>query len=75
VLVNLGEGFSYENLAQRTHAFELAELRVRAVDLPTLIELKELANRDKDRAVLPILRQTLELKSGERKSADEELDD
>jgi len=76
VVGNLGEGFAYENLVQRTHAFELAKLRVRAVDLPTMIELKELANREKDRAALPILRRTLELKSGEQglsgKEGDEE---
>jgi len=35
-----------------------------------VIQLKELANRDKDRAVLPILRRTLELKSEEQGSAD-----
>lgn len=75
VLGNLGEGFTYEDLVQRTHAFELAGLRVRAVDLPTVIELKERANRDKDRAVLPILRRTLELKSGDRRLSEEGRDE
>jgi predicted nucleotidyltransferase len=72
VLGNLGQGFSYEDLVQRTHTYEMAGLRVRAVDLQTLIELKELANRDKDRAVLPILRRTLEMKSETTRPPDEE---
>ena len=33
--------------------------QIRIVDLPTLIQLKTEAGRDKDKAVLPILRQTL----------------
>ncbi len=66
VLGNLGEGFAFEDLVQRTHLYELEGLRVRALDLPSLIRLKELANRDKDRAMLPILRRTLEIKTGEK---------
>ena len=71
VLGELGEGFAYEDLLQRTHTFEMSGLRVRSLDLPTVIQLKELANRDKDRAVLPILRRTLELKSVKQGPADE----
>jgi len=62
VIGNLGEGFRYDNLAKRTHEFELAGLRVRALELQGVIELKELADREKDRAVLPLLRRTLEIK-------------
>ncbi len=72
VLGNLGEGFAYEDLVQRTHPYELEGLRVRALDLPSLIALKERADRDKDRAVLPILRRTLELKTGKTASPNEE---
>lgn len=37
-------------------------MRLRVLDLGTLIETKQFADREKDRAVLPILRRTLELK-------------
>ena len=63
LLRDLGEGLAFEDLAGRTHAYEVAGVRVRALDLKTLIEVKERVNRDKDRAVLPVLRRTLETKS------------
>ena len=63
-LGDLGAGFGYEDLIGRTHAYEVEGLRVRALDLQALIEAKERANRDKDRAVLPVLRRTLELRLG-----------
>jgi predicted nucleotidyltransferase len=75
VLGNLGEGFAYENLSQRTHTYELEDLRVRVLELAGVIELKERANRDKDRAVLPILRHTLEMKSAQAGLAEEEGDE
>lgn len=62
ILGGLGEGLEYESLGGRTQEYEMAGIRVRALDLPTLIEVKERVGRDKDRAVLPVLRQTLELK-------------
>jgi hypothetical protein len=65
LLGRLGEGLEYEDLGGRTQDYEMAGIRVRAIDLPTLIEVKERVNRDKDRAVLPILRRTLELKRQE----------
>jgi hypothetical protein len=37
-------------------------MKLRLLTLEKLIELKEAANREKDRAVLPLLRQTLEAK-------------
>ncbi len=49
-------------LAHSTEAMIGADLKARILDLPTLILLKEEAGRDKDRAVLPILRRTLEEK-------------
>lgn len=39
-------------------------LRVRVLDLETLIAVKQELGGDKDRAVLPILRRTLEEKRG-----------
>ena len=47
----------------RPHSVEVdlgAALQVLVLDLETVIELKATANRDKDRAVLPELRRTLE---------------
>lgn len=43
---------------------QLGEDRIRVLELAAVIESKEHANRDKDRAVLPVLRQTLILKTG-----------
>ncbi len=37
-------------------------MRLRVLNLEAVIESKQIADRDKDRAVLPILRRTLELK-------------
>ncbi len=62
VLRRIGNELTYEELLDRSFDYEVAELRLRVLDLETVIETKELANRDKDRAVLPILRRTLELK-------------
>lgn len=59
IIGDLGEGLAYEGLVGRTHPYELAGIRVLALDLETLIQVKERADRDKDRAVLPILRSTL----------------
>ena len=50
----------YEELLPHTEEIWLeVDLKVRILDLPTLIRLKEEVGRDKDKAVLPILRQTL----------------
>jgi hypothetical protein len=62
VLATIGKDMTYEHLAGRTHERVLGELRVRCLNLDTIIESKEQANRDKDRAALPVLRRTLELK-------------
>lgn len=62
VLGAIGKGLTYQDLAGRTVPYELGETRVRVLELAAVIETKEQANRDKDRAVLPVLRQTLALK-------------
>lgn len=49
---------SYKDPAGR----QVAGLRFKVLNLETVIECKEIADRDKDRAALPILRRTLELK-------------
>jgi hypothetical protein len=58
---SVGAERGYKELLPRTVEMDLGGgLRVRLLDLPTLIELKEEAGRDKDKAVLPVLRRTLE---------------
>ena len=53
-------GRGFEQLLPHTAEFVLAAgLRIRILDLETLIEVKECAGRPKDLAVLPVLRQTL----------------
>jgi len=51
----------YDELLKHTEQIEIAEgICLRILDLPTLIRLKERLGRDRDKAVLPILRKTLE---------------
>ncbi len=56
------DGAGYEELLESTKMRQVGELRLRVLELSKVIESKELANRPKDRAVLPLLRKTLELK-------------
>ncbi len=63
MLSTIGAGLTYQDLVGRTHAYELGDLEVRVLELAAVIETKEQANRDKDRAVLPVLRQTLAMKA------------
>ncbi|MDP9120659.1 MAG: hypothetical protein M3O15_04710 [Acidobacteriota bacterium] len=63
LLASIGAGQTYQDLLSRTEVYELGGLDVRVLDLAAVIETKEYANRDKDRAVLPVLRQTLALKA------------
>ncbi|HEV7518403.1 MAG TPA: hypothetical protein VGR07_19070 [Thermoanaerobaculia bacterium] len=70
VLGAIGNGFTYQDLLDRTISYELGEARVRVLELAAVIETKEQANRDKDRAALPVLRQTLAMKN--RLKGDEE---
>lgn len=62
VLGSIGNGLTYEDLVDRTILYELGEMTVRVLELAAVIETKVQANRDKDRAVLPVLRQTLAMK-------------
>lgn len=59
VLPEIGDGWTYDDLLADTTVREVGELQVRVLSLAKLIEAKELANRDKDRAMLPVLRRTL----------------
>ncbi len=60
VLGSIGAKRDYSALTGSTLVLVLGELHVRVLDLPTLIATKEEADREKDRAVLPLLRSTLE---------------
>ena len=64
LLGSMLEGKCYEDLAGRTARLELGPgLAVLALDLETLIEAKERLGRDRDLALLPILRRVLREKS------------
>lgn len=61
LLGTIGTDLGYEELLPRSTEILIAEgVRVRILNLETLIELKEQLNGEKDRAILPILRRTLE---------------
>jgi hypothetical protein len=63
----IGAGRSYEDLLTQTVEMKIDDqLRVRVLDLKTLIQTKEEIAAEKDAAVLPILRQTLKEKSRHR---------
>jgi hypothetical protein len=56
--------YSYQDLLAHSTEIEAGEgVRVQVVQLEWIIRLKEEANAEKDRAVLPILRRTLEERS------------
>ncbi len=63
VLRSIGRDLIYSDLLTRSHEYEVSGLRVRAIDLPTLIEAKEIAGRPKDQQALLFLRETLAMKS------------
>jgi hypothetical protein len=50
-------------VAGETVAYAVAGLEVHALSLEAVIRSKEHADRDKDRAALPLLRKTLALKA------------
>jgi hypothetical protein len=69
VLKSIGNGLGYEDLSGETEIYEVAGLSVRTLRLEMIIRSKEEANRDKDRAVLPILHQTLQMKKASKKDS------
>ncbi|HTB10606.1 MAG TPA: hypothetical protein VK752_03500 [Bryobacteraceae bacterium] len=61
LLGTIGADLGYEELLPRSNEILIAEgVRVRILNLETFIEVKEQLNGEKDRAMLPILRRTLE---------------
>jgi hypothetical protein len=62
VLESIGDGLRYSELIGETQLYEVGGLSVRVLSLEAIIRSKEQAGRDKDHAVLPLLRRTLQLK-------------
>jgi hypothetical protein len=63
ILGTIGRSRSYDDLLPHTHELEVGEgLRVRVLNLETLIAVKEEVAGERDLAVLPIMRRTLEEK-------------
>jgi hypothetical protein len=60
LLGSVEENTSYEDLLPDVVWYEVAGVVVRVVSLERLIAIKEKLTRDKDRAVMPVLRATLE---------------
>lgn len=53
-------GWRYDELQQRARSVQVdTSLEIQVLDLAALIEVKELVEREKDRAVLPLYRTTL----------------
>lgn len=61
LLSTIGENDGYDTLLSAAKIREVGSLRVRVLSLAAVIKAKEYADRDKDRAMLPVLRKTLEL--------------
>jgi hypothetical protein len=63
LLGTIGRDLGYQDLVPHSIELDISEgLRIRVLDLETLIALKEELAGEKDRAVLPILRRALEEK-------------
>ena len=63
LLGTIGRDLGYRELFPHSAGMDISEgLRIRVLDLETLIALKEELAGEKDRAALPILRRTLEEK-------------
>ena len=61
VLGTIGKDLDYTALLPHTQLLDIGDgLQVRVLDLETIIAIKEQLDTEKDRAVLPLLRRTLE---------------
>ncbi len=59
LLGTIGSGQSYQDLLEHSDEIEVGKIRLRVLSLEKLIEVKEELGSEKDKAVLPVLRQTL----------------
>jgi hypothetical protein len=62
VMTSIGDGLGFLELEGHTLTYDVAGCRVLTLSLEMIIRSKEQASRDKDRAALPILYRTLQLK-------------
>jgi hypothetical protein len=62
ILGAIGTGLSYSDLLTSTVQLQLDDLELRMLTLESLIDTKRAAGRDKDKAVLALLNQTLKEK-------------
>jgi len=63
LLGTVSRDFDYEDILPHSTEMDIGDgIRIRVLDLETLIQIKEELSGEKDRAVLPILRRTLEEK-------------
>lgn len=62
VLGEIGDGEDYRALMQHSSAKVVGDFEVVVLGLEKIIETKKFANSAKDRAVLPVLQKTLEMK-------------
>ncbi|MEP7010623.1 MAG: hypothetical protein ABJC13_09900 [Acidobacteriota bacterium] len=65
ILESIGDGMTFKDLVGETSLYELEGMTVRVLNLATIIRSKEAANRDKDRATLPILHRTMQLRESD----------
>lgn len=65
-LLGTVNGLGYDELLPDSLELDLGPCRIRVLDLARIIELKQVAGREKDRMVLPILKRTLELRDKDR---------
>jgi predicted nucleotidyltransferase len=63
LLGTIGAHRNYADLLEHTVELQVGGLRLRVLNLETLIEIKEEVGHEKDKAVIPILRRTLQEKS------------
>jgi predicted nucleotidyltransferase len=63
LLGTIGTDHSYEDLIEHTTELSVIGLHLRVLNLETLIQVKEEVGHEKDKAVVPILKRTLEEKS------------
>ncbi len=63
LLGTIGTDHGYVDLIEHTTQLSVSGWHLRVLNLETLIELKEEVGHEKDRAVVPILKRTLEEKS------------
>ncbi len=61
-LQEIGNAWRYETLVPWSTLEDVEDMRMYVLGLSRLIEAKEIANRPKDRAALPVLRNTLEMR-------------